>query len=152
MKILLSVLLVVISFNCFAQRQRVNGCIIVYPYGAVTAYPGVYPNPTGSFVPTGQGYNSDIVGKPVYNTSGGVTVAYSCYQDPNPTSTRQCAVLTGVVNGRNEYAGGVLAQNFYRCPIDDYIPYFVLAFAFLGFVMIKRRNINPRLSTFLINV
>lgn len=138
MKISLSVLLTIICFNCFSQRQRVDGCIIVFPYGAVAAFPAVYPNGTGTVVPSGQNYNSDIVGKSVYNTTGGVSVQHSCYEDPNPTTTRQCAVLIRVVNGRNEYAGGVFAQNYYRCAIDDYIPYLVIICSMLGFATIRK--------------
>ena len=140
MKFLLSAILIIFSCNCFAQRQRVNGCIIVYPY---LASPVVYPNGTGTVVPSGQGYNGDILGKPVYNTSGGVSVLNSCYADPNPTTTRQCAVLIGVVNGRNEYAGGVFAQNYYRCHIDDFIPYLIIVAGILGFVIIKSTLLAP---------
>ncbi|RYF12549.1 MAG: hypothetical protein EOO42_19965 [Flavobacteriales bacterium] len=56
-----------------------------------------------------------------------------------PANSATCYVTNGAAF--NSTPG--TAVNFvrkYNCPIDDYIPYFILAFGFLGFVMIKIGN------------
>ncbi|TKC12160.1 hypothetical protein FA048_00640 [Pedobacter polaris] len=130
-------LIVLISISTYSLAQNPSGCIIVFPYGAVASYPGVYPTALGINVPSGQ--SADIVGKPAYSNTGGIAVSYSCYKNPNPTSTRQCAVR--VPNGGSSYIwyGGVLAQNFYQCPIDDYIPILIVFTAIVGWVVIRKK-------------
>lgn len=132
-KNLLLFIFVPLSFSAIAQTNPV-GCIIVFPYGAVASFPNVYTTLTGFSVPTTE--SADIQGLPVYDGFGaGVAVSYSCYRDPVPNTTRQC-----VVRGTStQWYGGVFAQNFYQCPIDDYIPYMILALAALGFFIIKKQ-------------
>ncbi len=135
-KNLLLFIFVLFSFSAIAQTNP-TGCIIVFPYGAVAAFPRVYTTLTSYSVPTTE--SADIQGLPVYDGLGaGVTVSYSCYRDPIPNSTRQC-----VVRGTStQWYGGVLAQNFYQCPIDDYIPYILLAMAALGFSIIRKQAVR----------
>lgn len=108
------------------------------PYGVITNYPDVYPNRISEFVPSGQ--NADIVGKPVYDRTNGIKVSYSCYSTRS-YSVRDCAVKVPNSNGTFTYFGGVFAQNYYQCPIDDYVPYIILLFGGIGFIIIRRRTL-----------
>lgn len=135
-KNVLSLLLIFISSYSFGQNP--SGCI-VYPYGAVAAYSKVYSNLTGTNVPSGQ--NADIVGKPAYDggTSGngpGTAANLSCYKQPANTALRECAVRGGAA-GSYVWFGGVLAQNYFTCPIDVYIPYLMLAVSILSVLIIR---------------
>lgn len=134
-KNLLLFIFVLSSFSAIAQTNP-SGCIIVFPYGAVASFPNVYTTLTSYSVPTTE--SADIQGLPVYDGLGAsVAVNYSCYRDPIPNSTRQC-----VVRGTStQWYGGVLAQNFYQCSIDDYIPYMLLALAALGFFIIRKQAV-----------
>lgn len=126
---------VLLSFSAIAQTNPA-GCIIVFPYGAVVAFPNVYTTLTGVSVPTTE--NADIQGLPVYDGFGAsVAVSYSCYRDPIPNSTRQCVVR----GSSSQWYGGVLAQNYYQCPIDEYISYMLLALAALGFFIIRKQTV-----------
>jgi len=139
MKFILCLSLIFVSSYCFSQNP--SGCIIVYPYGAVAAYPNVYLNPLiGVSVPTNE--QPDIQNKPVYDGQGPSTpVNVSCYRDPSPTTKRECAIRAGLGTTASPFKwyGGVFAQDYYRCPIDDYIPFAVLGFAGLGFVLIRKQ-------------
>lgn len=137
MKFLFLLILVSLSLSLLAQNP--SGCIIVFPYGAVAAYPGVYPTALGINVPSGQ--SADIVGKPAYSNGGGTSVSYSCYKNPNPTSTRECAVR--VPSGSSYiWYGGVFAQKYYQCPIDDSGLILILSASMFG-GMFLRRSIIP---------
>ena len=137
MKFLFLSMLISSSLSVLAQNP--SGCIIVFPYGAVAAYQGVYPTALGISVPSGQ--SADIVGKPAYSNSGGIPVSYSCYKNPNPTSTRECAVR--VPSGSSYiWYGGVFAQRYYQCPIDDSSLILILSATILG-GMILRRSLIP---------
>lgn len=116
------------TYNLYAQN--VSGCIIVYPYGAVPTLADIYTIPTGSNVPTTWA-NTDIHNLPTYSGDvpgvvperGAISTNYPCYTPIVPTTLRQCAVriTNPSIAGGFDYKGGVLAQNFYRCPIDDYV-------------------------------
>ncbi|QXV64564.1 hypothetical protein INP83_15905 [Mucilaginibacter sp. 21P] len=139
MKIVLSFLFVLFVYNAFAQTPQ--GCIIVYPYGTVPAYPNVYGTLlTGVSVPTTQA--ADIQGKPVYN--GNISSPpgnYACYINPNPTSKRECAVRGGTSSSNYVWYGGVFAQNYYKCPIDDYLFLLMLPIIGLGLYFLRKRQI-----------
>lgn len=133
MRVIITAILLIVCTSVFAQNP--SGCIIVFPYGAIGSYPGVYPTPLGINVPSGQ--NADIVGLPAYSSSNGIPVSYSCYRNPNPTSTRECAVR--VPNG-NSYIwyGGVFAQKYYQCPIDENLLYLMIFLVPISFFAIRR--------------
>lgn len=135
--------LVLILMSSYAFGQNPSGCI-VYPYGAVSAYSKVYSNLTGTSVPAGQ--NADIIGKPVYDggPSGngpGTAVSLSCYKQPNNTSLRECAVRGGS-SGAYVWYGGLFAQNYYTCPIDDHIPYLAFSIIILSVMIIRKNKMN----------
>ncbi|WP_231461880.1 hypothetical protein [Pedobacter sp. Leaf132] len=138
MKFLITLILISLSLSVFPQ-QNPSGCIIVFPYGAVSAYPNVYRSVLpGVSVPTNE--NADIQGKTVYDGQGlSVAVNYTCYKNPNPTTRRECAVRAGNASPYKWY-GGVFAQDYYQCPLDDYIPLLILPIGLIGFCYIRNRS------------
>jgi hypothetical protein len=139
MKFFLLALLVSSSAYCIAQGTNPSGCIIVYPYGTVASYKNVYSTPLPSVsVPAGQA--ADILGKPVYDGQGvSFAVNLACYRDPVPNTTRECVVRAGT-SSPYSWFGGVFAQNYYMCPIDDYIPYLMLLLTGLGFITLRNNR------------
>jgi hypothetical protein len=144
-------LFILLCNSVFAQNQSVNGCI-VYPYNAGVSYAGRVFTQNIGFTPTTQSTSSpviapDIMGTAMYN--GGINISgpnvpvnVSCYKEPVNTSLRECSVRFQTSNTTPavySYYGGVLAQNYYACPIDDYIGIFVPFLGILGFLFIKRR-------------
>ncbi|KQN32535.1 hypothetical protein ASE92_18235 [Pedobacter sp. Leaf41] len=151
MKFIFSIVALFSTTISFAQGP--SGCI-VYDYSSnVPPYSGkVFTQIIGT-VPTTTSTSSpfiagDIRGTEMYN--GGITttgigpnipVSISCYRQPSNTLLRECAIRFQTANTTPavySYYGGLRAQNYYSCPIDDYIPYFLFISSIFGFTIIRK--------------
>lgn len=136
MKILITISLIIVTSVTYGQTNY-SGCII-YPYGAVSNYTRIYTSSTGTNVPNTSTYNADIRGKPVYNGLGASQPAtMSCYRQPSNTSLRECAVQVDPTT----YFGGLLAQNYYTCPIDDDYFIYSIFLGALSILYVRKRNL-----------
>lgn len=129
--------MIFISSAVFGQNP--SGCMI-YPYNFGTYSGRVHQNRLwGVSVPRGAA--SDIQqGQPVYDGGSPTFVNVSCYKQPSNSSLRECAVRVNDGAGGYYWFGGVFAQALYSCPIDDYIPYMLLAASILGLIFIRKQD------------
>jgi hypothetical protein len=118
-----SILCLVFSIKASAQ----TGCIKYYGPGFDAVY---YPTPLGGANGTyGPRYGGTATLLPL-----------GCYPtEPSNSSTRECSlynISTGTYN-----LGGLLIQNHIECPIDTYLPFFVLLASCLGAGFVRNRMV-----------
>lgn len=109
-----SILCLVFSIKASAQ----TGCIKYYGPGFDAVY---YPTNLGTTGVFGPNYGGTPVSLP-----------FGCWPtEPSSTSTRECTIGT--------VYGGLLIQNHIQCPIDTYLPFFVLLASCLGAGFVRKR-------------
>lgn len=153
MKFILLFVLLIASICTYSQGP--SGCIL-YPYNSnnppysgkvFTQNIGTVPTTTSTMSPF---IALDIRGTAMYE--GGisttvlgpnVSVNISCYKEPTNQTLRECAIRfranasTPIVYS---YYGGLLAQNYYNCPLDDYILILILPLGAFGFYTMRKTN------------
>ncbi|CAH0166188.1 hypothetical protein SRABI27_00895 [Pedobacter sp. Bi27] len=111
-----SILCLVFSIKASAQ----TGCIKYYGPGFDAVY---YPTNLGTTGVFGPNYGGTPVSLP-----------FGCWPtEPSSTLTRECTIGT--------VYGGLLIQNHIQCPIDTYLPFFVLLASCLGAGLVRNRMV-----------